>query len=82
MISELFTPQPYGPFHYMTTKLNIVLIIVSWVAFALRLWVRQKYLKSYSTDDWLMLVALVSSLLPFSASFEKSYSGMYADLIT
>jgi hypothetical protein len=59
-MNTLLTPQPNGILHYTTTKLNITLITISWAAFALRVWVRRKYLKSLRTDDWLMLVALVS----------------------
>jgi glucan phosphoethanolaminetransferase (alkaline phosphatase superfamily) len=59
MMNALLTPQPNGILHYTTTKLNIIFIVISWIAFAMLVWIRRKYLKRLRFDDWLMLVALV-----------------------
>jgi hypothetical protein len=39
----------------------VVLLVTSWIAVALRSYTRVVLMKSYQADDWLMLVAQVST---------------------
>jgi hypothetical protein len=51
--------QPYGPLHYSFTKINIILGILAWTAYSLRLFVRFKYRTVWGLDATFLSVALV-----------------------
>lgn len=53
----------------------VIFQILTWISVALRTYVRTSLTKNFQTDDWLMLVAQVCSLIP------KSSRGNFTDLL-
>lgn len=62
-LSELLNPNPdFNPFTTATAKISIMFIIVCWVAYIMRIWIRYKFLKVFMADDYFMAAALVRFL--------------------